>query len=1003
MRQLFLTSIRIETALQAILLAAFLLVPGNVRAAGLAREVNFDIEAQPLETAIIKFSKQAEIQVLASSTELDGVKTPGVSGRHRVEAALQALLARTGFSYKTVSDQTVALVRATTTDTDPAFHLASAQTTPPPPAKAPEAQTQQPQSDQQRAAEEITVVGIAESLQEAVKIKKESDAIVDAIAARDVTKLPDKNLAEAVQRVPGVVINREFGEGERVSLRGVAPNLVHTTVNGHNVAVADWFVLEQLAATRSFNYLLLPSELIGLVKVYKSPTAELDEGGIGGTIDVRTRKPLDLKPFVWTGSAQDAYTQKSGSNDPNLSALLSWRNDASNMGVLLSAVFDKRNIRRDGVEVLGYFPDTTTGLLVPSLIGSALFQQQRERKAFNGEFQFKPMDHLELNVNGFYSRFGADNINQNFLAWGANALGGGGTLTNTTVVGDTAVAGVISSTAGGRGAVYDAIDRKAFARTWYGDLDGTYTPSQSWIMHFDAGHTKADGDTSAQPFVEFGAPASFQYDLRGKTPQVHFLNLDPTNPAQMQFDFASLHDIGNADSENYGYLDAERFLNGSALKSVKFGVKYTDHKRDTNFMGTTYGGFFLPLSGTGCNNGPCGPTNFASGLTPSDFLSALAASGTLTSYWSVNRSMIEKILFDSFNASGANRIPNPPEVFSVEEKVAGGFAMANLKFGDWRGNAGLRLVRTNQIATGNIVGGAGEIQNAFGNFTHVSSDRSYTDVLPSLNLARNLSPQLIVRFAAARTMARPDFTDVSPRVTLNPGSLTGQGGDPNIDPYRANQADVSLEWYHATNEVLSAALFYKDIASFITDHPVQQANLIQTDTPNLSLCTPAFSTEFPNRYSCQFTINQRVNGGGGKVKGAELAMLQKLGHGFGFQGNYTYSNATADDPQLEIPGNSKNSYNLIGFYENQKLGARLAYNYRSAFFVTFDRSTRLNQAAMKSLDASLAYELRHGITLTADGVNLTNDKIIQYDTDRFRPRAVYDNGRYYFVGVRLTP
>src|SRR5213079_3293128 len=234
-------------------------------------------------------------------------------------------------------------------------------------------------------SEEITVLGTAESLREAVKVKRESDAIVDAIAAKDVNKLPDKNLAEAVQRVPGVVINREFGEGERVSMRGVAPNLVHTTVNGHNVAVADWFVLEQLAATRSFNYLLLPSELIGLVKVYKSPTADLDEGGIGGTIDVRTRKPLDLKPNAYSGSVQAAYTQKSGSNDPNASVLVSWKNPAETVGVLFSTVFDKRNIRRDGVEVLGYFPQTGTGLLVPSLIGSALFQQERERKALDAE------------------------------------------------------------------------------------------------------------------------------------------------------------------------------------------------------------------------------------------------------------------------------------------------------------------------------------------------------------------------------------------------------------------------------------------------------------------------------------------------------------------------------------------------------------------------------------------------------------------------------------------
>jgi iron complex outermembrane receptor protein len=196
-------------------------------------------------------------------------------------------------------------------------------------------------------------------------------------------------------------------------------------------------------------------------------------------------------------------------------------------------------------------------------------------------------------------------------------------------------------------------------------------------------------------------------------------------------------------------------------------------------------------------------------------------------------------------------------------------------------------------------------------------------------------------------------------------------------------------------------VFYKNIKSFITDRPVQQAHLIQTDTPNLSLCTKAPTAEFPNRVSCLFTINQRVNGGGGKVTGVELNALQKLGRGFGVQANYTFSDAKADEAGLEIPGNSKNSGNVIGFFENNRLGARLAYSYRSAFFVTFDRSTRLNQDALKSLDASLAFNVLRDITFTVDGVNLTNEKIVQFASDSFRPRAVYDNGRYYFVGFRF--
>ena len=350
---------------------------------------------------------------------------------------------------------------------------------------------------------------------------------------------------------------------------------------------------------------------------------------------------------------------------------------------------------------------------------------------------------------------------------------------------------------------------------------------------------------------------------------------------------------------------------------------------------------------------------------------------------------------------GAASIPNPPEVFSVTEKSTAGFGMANLKGNNWKANVGLRIVRTDQTSTGNVVGGAGEISNAFGDFTHVSAERTYWDYLPSATLTRDIRPDLVLRVAAARTMARPDFTDVSPRVTLNPGALSGQGGDPNVDPFRANQADVSLEWYHGKDEILSGAVFYKDIRSFITDRPVLQNYLIQTNTPNLARCTPAFTTEFPNRYSCQFTINQRSNGGGGNVKGLEVAALQKLGHGFGVQANYTYSDAKADEKGLEIPGNSKHSGNVVAFFENQRLGARLAYSYRSEFFVAFDRSTRLNQAALKSLDASLAINLYQGLALTLDGVNLTNEKIVQFAGDTFRPRAVYDNGRYYFVGFRF--
>ncbi|HET6971172.1 MAG TPA: TonB-dependent receptor plug domain-containing protein, partial [Phenylobacterium sp.] len=183
---------------------------------------------------------------------------------------------------------------------------------------------------------ELVVTGIRASQEASIQTKRNAEAVVDAITAEDVGKFPDKNVAEALQRVPGIVINREFGEGERVSVRGTAPNLTRTLLDGHGLATADWFILDQLSATRSFNYLMLPSEIIGKVNVYKSPTAALEEGGVGAVIDVETRRPLDLKPLMISGSLQGNYNERADKWNPALSGLASWHNADNTLGVLIA-------------------------------------------------------------------------------------------------------------------------------------------------------------------------------------------------------------------------------------------------------------------------------------------------------------------------------------------------------------------------------------------------------------------------------------------------------------------------------------------------------------------------------------------------------------------------------------------------------------------------------------------------------------------------------------------
>lgn len=850
---------------------------------------------------------------------------------------------------------------------------------------------------------DIVITGIRGSVVQSIDAKRDSSVIADFLTAEDIGQFPDRNVAEALQRVPGIVINREFGEGERVSLRGTAPNLTRTLVNGHAIATADWFVLEQLAATRSFNYLTLPSEIVGQLDVYKSPQADIDEGGIGGTINVHTRDPLDLAPFTVSGSAELVYSELRDSIDPQFSGLVSWHNPSETFGIVIGGVYQRRDIRRDGVEVLGYIDpagNPAGDALVPSLIGSALFVQERERYGGNIGLQFRPSDSLEINLTGLYSRFGANNFNQNYLAWGSQALGGGGTLSNFTVQNGTVVSGRIDSVPGGRAVVFDAIDRTALAETWSGDAHIIWRPSDRGTFDLRVGYTQASGDTVSQPFYEGAAPGGFTFDLTGRVPQVSFIGVDPTDPTDLIFDFASLHQITNDDSEFYVYGNYEHEVDLGPINALRFGFKYADHDRETTFLATTFGGFVAPLQAGGCG-GPCTSDDFFGGnLTPRDFLSGSALPGTLTSFWQVDRNLLQTI-FNSQPASTRERVLNPPENYSITERSYGGYVMAKFGGDNWRGNAGVRVIRTDQTSRGNEIGvplgSPGAIDNPFGVYRPIEVERSYTDILPSLNLSFDLSSRVVLRLAAARVMARPDYTDIVPRVNLNPGTLTAAGGDPSVDPYRANQFDASLEWYPDRETIVAGAVYYKDITSYITDTLTQEIFPVQTATPNLSRCTP---TATAGLFDCLFDVNRRSNGSGGRNIGFEIQASRRIWNGFGAILNYTFSDAKLDDGG-QVAGNSRHTLNLTGYYENDWLSARLSYNYRSSFFITIDRASPLNQAATESLDASLNVRLTDNISLTADAINLTDEKIVQFSGTRDRPRAFYDNGRQFYFGVRV--
>src|SRR5580692_9867391 len=209
--------------------------------------------------------------------------------------------------------------------------------------------------------EEIVVTGIRQSVEESLKLQRASTNIIDVITAEDIGKMPDKNVADSLARVPGITTSSAganeggFDENDRVSMRGTNPSLTQTLINGHNVSSGDWFVLDQTGTVgRSVSYTLLPSEIVSSVVVQKSSSASLVEGGVAGSVDIITRKPLDFtKPFTLEASAGAVYADLPSKTDGQFSALGAWKNDANNFGVMVQLFSETRHLRRDGSEILG--------------------------------------------------------------------------------------------------------------------------------------------------------------------------------------------------------------------------------------------------------------------------------------------------------------------------------------------------------------------------------------------------------------------------------------------------------------------------------------------------------------------------------------------------------------------------------------------------------------------------------------------------------------------------
>ncbi|WP_334030030.1 TonB-dependent receptor [Alteromonas sp. P256] len=881
----------------------------------------------------------------------------------------------------------------------------------------------QQQDDQQQTkknqTEVIEVTGIRGSQKANINAKRFSNAIVDAITAEDIGKFPDKNVAETLARVPGITIDRDFGEGQGVTIRGVQPDQNLTLVNGQAVGTGQWFVLSD--ATRNFNFEILASEMIAGLEVYKSSQADIDEGALGGTVILKTRKPFDLDANSGQLSIEGQYGDIADALDPSVSGLYSWKNEEETFGILFSGSYQERTVERETNEDFGWFGPSIARIdplieapsgaqekgALPWGMGSALFKQDRERVGFDVTAQWAPTDNFDMSVHYLSSTLKADNVNSNLIGIPFRGIAYMGTDTNTGTVSDGVVeslnvTGLPQRPAWARFIAYDNIFRDGSEMsTEIIDIEGNYL-TDSGVLHFQIGTTTGEGE-NRDFFTEFWADANDPraafdfYNPGGDSPYIDFTTASPwlANPTDEMW-LGGIFDQFNSteDTENYVQFDYEHSVDWGAITEVKTGVK----RRDRSFSQSRYRTDLANLAPVG--EGSLGP---ASDFWTGDMLnvSHSETNAVAASYFFPDKDSMYNAFYDVAECTGDEttlcRTTDrflPESSFEVEEDITALYVMAKFSGEGFRGNMGLRYVETDSTSNGFDLN-SGEA---------VSFDGGYNEWLPSINLSYDLAEDVLVRMAASRVLTRPAPFQLAPAVNLTPETSSGSAGNPQLDPLTANQFEVGAEWYFSESSIAAITVFKKDINDFIF--------------------TKTVSREIDGQQINQLRTPE--NGGSTSIDGVEVQVQHVFENGFGGYANYTYTDvadaqvdeavpvtdadgnitgATLASRTVSFPNTSKDSFNVGVFYETDLYSARLNYNYRSEYFIAQAEIGDQFRDEQSQLDAQLSWNITETITLKAEALNLTNEIWENYyvrSSDGKRLGGTQSaNGRRFFVGASM--
>lgn len=846
------------------------------------------------------------------------------------------------------------------------------------------------------ADSEIVVTGIRRSLEAARDIKRDAVTIVDAIVADDIGKLPDRNVAESLARVSGVQVDRGIGEGTSVSVRGLRQNVF--LLNGREIVDATGrggAGLDQLGTSTYGLLALVPSELINRLEVTKLPVANQIAGALGGIVDVQTRRPLDGPDLQIAGRANVTYEELAKKAGYELFSLASGRFDEGRLGILLSASYGSRNLSQQGLDTFSGYARFTDTSVTPAQVrfGNADarpqdIREQRDKLGLDGVIQWRPREGVEIIADSFYSRLTSDR-DRHWLSFNptqglSNAtyspnnilLSGRATspvLTNTEFA--KVEADIWSSALRGNFELSDRV--KASAEVSYGRSTSSYRQIYFRLQPLASIATTVDFDLTKGPFGNFAVNG-----------------IDLTNPAQLRFTIL-FDQLFTAKTDAFAARSDWSFdLGDGFLRGFDAGVRY--NKLDSDQAPSRAD--IRPAGGIPATQLANYTTVYRSpsylagqfGALPNSFLAggpAVTGCAAFTDQPSVSQ--------NSQCLNPQATVNSLAGTFTIEERFIEAYGKvsfeADIAGALLSGNVGVRYLDRDLTSVGNQI-------NASGAATPASFGRRDRDWLPSAVLKLDLTNNLIVRGGASRVIAYPNTADLNNGLTLNNNAVftngvqtspgTGSGGAPDLDAFKADQFDLSAEYYFGKQALLSVGLFYKDVSSFIIQRQSAESYA-----------------------GIDYLINRKVNGQGAKVKGIEALVqlpfyfLPAPFDGFGLLATYSYIDSKTPirdvaGRNLPFPGLSRNNVNLVGYYEKGPVSLRLAYNWRDRYLLGLSAAaTGIYNDNYTDLSATFRYDLSPNVSLTLEANNLTDAKQRTFDGVREALRTNLVFGRIYKAGI----